>query len=159
MIKYSLSCENGHIFESWFENSAAYDKLDAARLLSCAHCGSPEVQKALMAPSVGTSEPVDHNASEEAQAPSLTPSVQAPSTPTATGDAQLAQKIQALKAHVEANSTYVGRNFAKEARDMHDGLSDEKPIYGEATAEETKSLIEDGVSVLPLPFTPKSKTN
>lgn len=155
MIKYTLSCEDGHQFESWFENSAAYDKLDAAGLLSCAQCGTNAVHKALMAPRVGHSTAADE---ADAQLPSLSPS-QEPSAPAATGDVQLAQKLQALKEYVEQNSTYVGRKFAQEARDMHDGLLDEKPIYGEATAEETKALLEDGITVMPLPFTTKSKTN
>lgn len=150
MIKYALCCDNDHQFESWFESSAAYDKLDHAGLLSCIHCGSSDVRKALMAPNV---------ALETAQRASAPLAPTAPSTPAAAGDAALREKITAIKEYVEKNSTYVGRNFAREARDMHDGLVDEKPIYGEATAEETKSLLEDGVGVLPLPFTPKSKTN
>ena len=69
------------------------------------------------------------------------------------------QAMAALKKQIEDNSEYVGMNFAREARDMHDGLTPERAIHGEANAEEARKLLEDGVPVAPLPFVPKRKTN
>ena len=69
------------------------------------------------------------------------------------------QAIAEIKKHVEENSHYVGKDFAKEARAMHLGDLPERPIYGEAKTEEAKSLIDDGIPVTPLPFTPNRKTN
>ena len=68
-------------------------------------------------------------------------------------------KLAELRDHVEANSDYVGSSFVKEARDMHDGVIPDRPIYGEAKLEEAKKLVDDGIPVLPLPFVPRKKTN
>ncbi|MEL7098913.1 MAG: DUF1178 family protein [Pseudomonadota bacterium] len=133
MIKYTLKCDQGHVFDSWFASGAAYDSLQAAGHVSCAVCGSTQVGKAMMAPQVSTIE---------------------------TEARQSAQKaLKALKREVEQNSDYVGRDFASQARAMHLGDVPERSIWGEAKPAEAKALIEDGVPVLPLPFTPKSKTN
>lgn len=64
-----------------------------------------------------------------------------------------------LRDAVEANSDYVGKSFAKQARDMHDGVVPERPIYGEANTEDAKKLVDDGIPVMPLPFVPRKKTN
>jgi hypothetical protein len=68
-------------------------------------------------------------------------------------------EIEALRKKIESQSDYVGTNFAREARAMHLGDAPERSIYGEAKPEEAKSLIEDGVPIIPLPFAPKRKTN
>jgi hypothetical protein len=130
MIKYTLHCDAGHRFESWFKSGTAYDELRARGLVTCPDCGSAQVSKAIMAPSVKT-------AKRE----------------------ELAQKLQALRAEVEANSDYVGRDFAQEARAMHLGEAPERAIHGEARLDEAKALLDDGVTVMPLPFLPKTKTN
>lgn len=140
MIRYALKCAEGHGFDSWFESADAFDKLSARGLVTCPHCGATKVEKAIMAPRVST-------ASEAADAPAL-----APETP---GENAIAK----MRAHVEANSEYVGQDFARAARDMHDGLEPERSIHGEAKLEEAKALIEDGVPVAPLPFTPTRKVN
>lgn len=67
--------------------------------------------------------------------------------------------LRAMRNHVEENASYVGGNFAKEARAMHLGDAPEKPIYGEAKLDEAKALIEDGVPILPLPGVPKRNAN
>lgn len=140
MIQYSLKCAEGHQFDSWFQSASAYDKLRATGHVACAVCGSDKVEKALMAPRVG------HG--EQSEAKTLT----APKSPAE-------QALAAFKAHVEANSDYVGGRFAQEARAMHAGDAPERPIWGEAKREEAKALIDDGIKVAPLPFTPTRKSN
>ena len=115
-------------------------------MVSCAICGTNEVEKAIMAPRV---RPARDAAAEPA--PGNTPLSQ----PASPEEAALAQ----LKEHVEQNSDYVGMNFASEARAMHDGDAPARPIHGEAKLDEAKKLIEDGVPVAPLPFRPTRKTN
>ena len=139
MIKYALKCNDGHGFESWFASAEAYDSLLKAGHVSCATCGSTRVSKALMAPQVKTVR------TEEA-APDA-----APEDPAAA--------LAKLRAEVEANATYVGGDFAREARAQHLGDVPDRPIFGEARPEEAKSLIEDGVPVAPLPFLPTRKAN
>lgn len=134
MIRFHLKCDNAHEFESWFQSGAAFDKLVTAGMINCTSCGSTKVSKTIMAPAVSTSSQI--------------------TAPKQTDDA-----IAALRAKVEAGSDYVGRSFAKVARDMHDGLAPERPIYGEANLQEAKKLVEDGIPVVPLPFMPRKKTN
>jgi len=145
MIKYTLKCDQGHGFESWFANAEAYDTLRAAGHVSCGLCGSTAVDKAIMAPNVSTARKSD-------AAPS------APDTPEATPD-QIAAALTKMRAEVEKNATYVGGDFAREARDMHLGDAPDRPIWGEANAREAKALIDDGVPVAPLPFIPTRKAN
>lgn len=136
MVRYSLSCADGHAFESWFQSASAYDDLAARGLLSCAECGSPKVDKALMAPTVATSrEPL--------------------AAPRDPREAMLA----AMRRHVEENADYVGLSFAAEARAIHEGAAPERQIWGEARPDEARALIEDGIPVAPLPFIPKSRAN
>ncbi|WP_306007278.1 DUF1178 family protein [Aquicoccus porphyridii] len=144
MIKFSLRCADGHDFESWFQSTEAFDTLKAGGHLVCAVCGSTDVEKAVMAPRLGTA----RAPAQEGKAGPLS----APASPAE-------QALAALKAHVEANSDYVGMEFAREARAIHEGTAPERPIYGEARTEEARRLIEDGVPVAPLPFRPGRKSN
>jgi hypothetical protein len=134
MIRFHLKCDQDHEFESWFQSGDAFDKLVAAKMVNCTACGSTQVRKMIMAPAVSTASRIT--------APK-------PSEPD----------LAALRDKVEANSDYVGKGFVKEARDMHDGLVPERPIYGEANLQEAKKLVEDGIPVVPLPFMPRKKTN
>lgn len=134
MIRFHLKCDQNHEFESWFQSGEAYDKLAAAGMVNCTSCGSAKVSKTIMAPAVSTS--------SEITAPK----------PIDTAIAELRDKV-------EANSDYVGKRFVSEARDMHDGVVPERPIYGEANLQEAKKLVEDGIPVVPLPFMPRKKTN
>ena len=136
MIKFTLRCSHAHEFESWFQSGSAFDALKARDMVACPVCGSTEVEKALMAPSVA----------------------KAAEKPPAKHD-DMADKIRRLRAEVEARSDYVGTRFASEARAMYLGDIPDRAIYGEARPEEAKALIEDGVPVLPLPFVPRGKTN
>lgn len=143
MIRYTLSCADGHGFESWFQSAEAFDRLLAAGHVACAVCGSEKVTKKLMAPSV---RPARKAAMQEA------PTLSKPANKMEEAFAQMRRQI-------EANSDYVGLNFAAEARAMHEGEAPERSIYGEAKIEEAKRLIEDGIPVAPLPFLPARKAN
>lgn len=157
MIRYTLKCADGHAFESWFQSAEAFDTLCGRGLVSCATCGSADVRKALMAPRVTTrAAPVEGPAPAmpQAEPPSPTPTPLTNQTPHPAEP-----MLKALKAHIEKNSTYVGGQFAKVARDMHLGDIPEKPIHGEASPAEAKALVDDGVPIAPLPIMPKSKMN
>ena len=140
MIRYALRCDKDHEFDGWYRSSAGFDSLNAAGQVACATCGSTRVTKALMAPAVP--------AERAATAPTLT-------VPRDPAEAAL----EKLRAHVEANSDYVGLKFADQARAMHDGDMPSRAIHGEARPEDAKRLIEDGIPVAPLPFIPKQKSN
>lgn len=149
MIRFSLKCRNAHGFESWFQSGDAYEKLRACGHVTCPVCASADIEKALMAPAVSTA--------RRQQAPE--PAAADSAVPVASATSELESRLRALRAHVEANSDYVGMEFAREARAMHAGEAPERPIWGEAKPEEAKALIEDGVPVAPLPFGPPRKTN
>lgn len=144
MIRFTLKCAQFHDFESWFQSGPAYDDLRAAGRVVCPVCGSVEVEKSLMAPMVRPGR----------DAIPARASLTAPQ-----GDDAKTEALARLKAEIEANSDYVGMNFAAEARKMHMGEAPERVIYGEAKPEEAKKLIEDGVPVAPLPFMPRRKVN
>ena len=134
MIRYSLKCSDGHEFESWFRDSAAYDTLARVGQVSCAVCGSSSVEKTIMAPSVGGTKKT------EPEAP-----LSAPSTPA---EAALAK----LRQHLRENSDYVGKEFAEEARKIHVGESEQRGIWGEATPDDAKALKDEGIPVAPIPW-------
>ena len=134
MIRFHLKCDQDHEFESWFQSGAAFDKLVAAGMITCTTCGSTNVEKTIMAPAVSTSSQI-------------------------TAPKQNEAAIAALREQVESNSDYVGDTFAKQARDMHDGITPERSIYGQANLAEAKKLVDDGIPVVPLPFMPRKKTN
>lgn len=153
MIRYALTCDQGHAFDSWFASAAACDSLIASGRVGCLHCGSTKVDKALMAPAVNHGTPA--SAAGSAPAPSPAAGERPLSAPQSAIEAALA----ALRREIEANSEYVGLNFAAEARAIHLGDAPERAIFGEARPEEARALIEDGVPVAPLPFLPARKAN
>lgn len=135
MIKYTLKCAEGHAFDSWFQSAEAFDGVRNSGHLTCAVCGSSDVEKAMMAPQV------------QAKRALTSP------------ENEVEQKLADMRKHVEENSTYVGGKFVKEARAMHDGISEERAIWGEAKLDEAKALIDEGIPVAPLPFMPSRKAN
>lgn len=145
MIRYTLTCDKGHSFESWFASSGAFDSLQKAGHVACAHCGSAKVERALMAPSLRT-----------ARAAAAEPE---PAKELSQPKSDVERELAALRKQVEENSDYVGLSFAAEARKMHEGNAPARAIYGEANTDEARKLIEDGVPVAPLPFMPRRKTN
>ena len=144
MIHYDLTCEKGHAFDGWFRNSAAYDEQAAKGLVSCTVCGSAKVEKQLMAPGI----PVKSNRKE--QGPQKM--VSAPVDPRL---AQLVEMVREMRKHVEENAEYVGDRFAEEARKMHYEEAEHRGIYGEASLDDAKALIEEGIAVHPLPRLPE----
>ncbi len=148
MIRYALTCEHEHGFEAWFASSADYDDQAARGLVECPMCLSKSVRKQIMAPAVaGTKQ----RGADNALAP------QAHAQTHAQTHAMMMQAMGEVRRHVEENFDYVGDRFAREARDIHEGRSDDRGIYGEATPREVKALVEDGVKVAPLPPAPKPK--
>jgi len=147
MIKFTLKCDNDHRFDSWFKSSEACESLMGAGMVTCAICGSHQVEKAIMAPRVRDSRSQAAPPSDDRE------------TALSTPQNPMEEAMAELRKQVEDNSDYVGLQFAKEARDMHDGLIPERPIYGEAKPDEAAKLVEDGVPVTPLPFVPGRKTN
>jgi hypothetical protein len=145
MIRYSLKCEAGHGFDSWFKGAEAFSALQAAGQVQCPVCGSGAVEKELMAPAVRPAR------KGEPAAPSR-PDLAAPAS-------ELEEKIAALKRQIEENSEYVGMNFATEARRIHAGEAPERAIHGEAKPDEARQMIEEGLPVAPLPFLPARKMN
>lgn len=143
MIVFDLRCEEGHVFEAWFGSTGDYDAQKERGLVSCPLCGSPEVDKAVMAPNVspkGNRAPV-----------------------TVAGGAQgvvadhdavkgMLAAMAAVQKKVLENSDYVGDRFADEARAIHLGEIEARSIYGKATPEQTETLLEEGIKVAPLPF-------
>ncbi len=143
MIRYALRCEHEHGFEAWFAASADYDDQAARGLVECPACGSRSVSKQIMAPAVSGTKKPD-------AAPVL-----------ARMQTMMMQAAREVRTHVEQNFDYVGDAFAREARDIHEGRSEKREIYGEATPEEARKLKEDGVPCAPLPPlpTPPDKLN
>ncbi|WP_339637751.1 DUF1178 family protein [uncultured Sulfitobacter sp.] len=148
MIRYALKCEAGHGFDSWFQSAAAFDSLARGGHLSCAVCGSAEVRKSLMAPRVTSGESVPEAVEKPQPAEKPAPALSNPAS-------DVEKALTALRKKVEATSDYVGKNFVREARDMHAGRTPERAIYGEARLDQARALVEEGVPLMPLPFKPK----
>ena len=143
MIRYALLCEHDHPFEAWFGSSADYDDQAARGLVECPFCASHAVRKQVMAPALAGIRKAD------APSPEMAAKVRS----------MMMEAAGKVRAHVESNFDYVGDTFAREARAIHEGTSEERGIYGEASPTEVKALVEDGVKVAPLPpaATPKPK--
>jgi hypothetical protein len=124
MIAYQLQCGNGHSFEGWFKDSAAFDTQSKGGKLTCPSCNSKKVEKAMMAPAIAG------KAREQAQARAA---------------------LREMRTKMLAEAEHVGAEFPEEARKIHYGESDERAIYGEASVDEVKSLLEEGVPVAAIP--------
>ena len=163
MIRYALACDNGHTFESWFQNSAAYDKQVKRGLIGCPACGSTKVEKALMTPGLsGTRK-------RGARAPAPAHEAAAPETPAAVSEApapvammspqerEFRKKLKELREHLTKNADYVGGKFPEEARKMHYGEIEHRSIYGEASPQDAKDLHDEGIEFHPLPVLPDER--
>jgi hypothetical protein len=148
MIRYDLICDKGHEFDGWFSDSAGYDKQAKRGFVECTHCGSHTVQKQLMSPRLGAKSTCKEGAAPEAATPVMTgpvdPRLQA-----------MMKMVREVRAHVEQNAENVGDRFAEEARKIHYGESEGRGIYGQASRDETQSLLEEGIEVHPLPRLPE----
>ncbi|MEO0820187.1 MAG: DUF1178 family protein [Pseudomonadota bacterium] len=174
MIRYALKCREGHLHDAWFRNAETFDRLRAEGAITCAVCGCPEVEKALMAPAVSKAAAKRSEAAERApqpgadapaaspapqSAPQPAPPVAVPAEalppPVARAVAERAAAITALRQAIEAQSENVGRDFPAEARRIHHGEAEARPILGEASPAEAKALIEEEIPILPVPWVSK----
>jgi hypothetical protein len=154
MIKYALTCNKGHGFEAWFTDSGTCDKQLKRGLVTCPHCNSSRVEKALMAPNVSprtrkkavASAPRGPAATVQAASPAAMP----PSIPK-----EVLELMRKVRQEVAEKAEYVGSRFADEARKIHYDEAPARGIYGEATAEDAKALMEEGVEFYPLPRLPE----
>jgi hypothetical protein len=159
MIHYNLCCERGHAFESWFQSSAAYESQEKRKLVNCPVCGSAKVERAIMAPRIVGKKGRD-KAEPAPVAAAPTDSAAPAATPTPLLMAQereLRAKLKELRDHIVKNADNVGERFPNEARKMHYGDIEHRPIYGEASPDEARALIEEGVEVSPLPVLPDDR--
>ncbi len=163
MIRYTLRCDRGHSFESWFQSSAAYESQEKRKLVNCPSCGSAKVERAIMAPQI-----VSKKGRDSSQDPrrARAGSGRQPRTEVATPgstpllmaqERELRAKLRELRDHIVKNADNVGERFPNEARKMHYGDIEHRPIYGEASPEEARSLIDEGVEVSPLPVLPDDR--
>jgi hypothetical protein len=155
MIRYNLRCERGHAFESWFQSSQAYESQEKRKLVNCPACGSAKVERAIMAPQIVSRKSPDRvvparAAAAETAVPASTPLMMAQ-------ERELRAKLRELRDHIVKNADNVGERFPNEARKMHYGDIEHRPIYGEASPEEARSLIDEGVEVSPLPVLPDDR--
>ncbi len=135
MIAFDLKCDDGHEFEAWFRDGAAYESLRKGRRVTCPECGSAKVEKALMTPNVTAGRDRDQTQRQVAQ--------------------QARQHLQNLRTFIEKNADNVGDGFAEEARKIHYGEADARNIYGSATSEESTELTEEGIEVQKVPWLPR----
>ena len=159
MIHYELRCGDGHEFDGWFRDSANFEQQAARGLIGCPSCADTRIVRALMAPSLSRARkgPVIDAATAD--------------TPVGTGVAAVPDKmmspamplpdevrvfLQRMRAEVEKTCTYVGSDFAGEARRMHKGAVPAAPIYGEATPDEAEALRDDGIDVARIPWVPRA---
>jgi hypothetical protein len=160
MIRYNLRCERGHAFESWFQSSAAYEGQEKRKLVNCPACGSAKVERAIMAPQIVSKKGRDRD--KEVAVP---PAAAAPADATASAstpllmaqERELRAKLKELRDHIVKNADNVGERFPNEARKMHYGDIEHRPIYGEASPDEARSLIDEGIEVSPLPVLPDDR--
>jgi hypothetical protein len=158
MIRYTLRCEGGHAFESWFQSSSAYDTQVKRKLVSCPACGSVKVDKAIMAPQIVGKKGRESAAPVPVEPAEVTPQAE-PTQPSSTPllmaqERELRAKLKELRDHIVKNADNVGERFPSEARKMHYGDIEHRPIYGEASPDEARALIDEGVEVAPLPVLP-----
>jgi hypothetical protein len=155
MIHYQLRCDDGHEFDGWFKDIAAFEKLAKRGLVECPTCGSTRVSRALMAPAIGGAA----KARGEAQGPRGPAPAGPPAEKAVAGvpiPAEVLAKLQRMRAEIEARCDYVGRDFANEARRIHAGQSERTAIYGETSREEAEALREEGINVASIPWVPRA---
>jgi len=163
MIRYTLVCNKGHEFESWFANSTAYDKQAKRGLITCPLCGSVKVEKALMAPRLARADSTSTPAPAPPSSPTPTKAAPAPvqpATPVAMispQEQEFRQKLRELRDHLVKNAENVGPRFPEEARKMHYGEAEHRSIYGIASPEDAKELHEEGIEFSPLPVLPDER--
>ncbi|WP_371396155.1 DUF1178 family protein [Fretibacter rubidus] len=146
MIRYALICDHDHSFEAWFGSIKDYDEQAARGDVICPYCQTTKVEKAIMAPNISTARRKEAVVEQQALA-------------KRKATAMMNEAAQTIRKEIEETCDYVGDRFTDEALSMHYGEKDERPIYGEATPDQAKTLVEEGVGIAPLPdvLTPKPK--
>lgn len=160
MIRYALICAKGHDFESWFQDSDAYEKQAKRGLVTCPQCGSAKIEKAIMAPRLSATArkrgaPIQTPA-PAAETSTLPPS-SAPVAMISPQEQEFRAKIKELRDHLTKNADNVGAKFPEEARKMHYGEIEHRSIYGVASPDEAKELSEEGIEFHPLPLLPDER--
>ncbi|HUO54211.1 MAG TPA: DUF1178 family protein [Rhodoblastus sp.] len=160
MIRFSLVCDNGHEFESWFASNESYDFQIENSLVACPNCNSSDVGKAVMAPAVARK----NRSSVQSVAESAHQDGARKEPPPKQNVALLGEKDHELRAlarelhaKIVAATVDVGAEFPQEARKIQDGAAPERPIRGQASLEEARALLDDGVSILPMPLLPEDR--
>lgn len=175
MIRYALGCGNGHAFEAWFRGFEDFERQREAGLVACPTCGTDDVDKKLMAPAVATSRAREARTGQQALAatdaagagsgsaghavtgsppPARTEPV---ATAATSAQVELMARLRALRAQVTANAVDVGEAFPEEARKIHYGEREARGIYGAASREEVRELLDEGVAIMPLPVLPEDR--
>ena len=138
MIVFNLICSKcEYEFEGWFDNSSAFESQKKRKLINCPNCESSKIKKTLVAPNVGKKSNAKKTMNKKT----------------------IASNINKIKKIVEDNFDYVGDQFTEEAKKIKYGETQDRPIYGEATIEQTKELIDEDISITPLPFQSSKKNN
>lgn len=159
MIVFDLKCAGDHVFEAWFASSAAFEEQRARGLLMCPLCSSNDVGKAVMAPNVPAK--ANQRATVAPARPAAQNAVMAAPSPEAAAMAAMIRKVAEAQAEAIKSSTWVGKDFVRQARAMEAGDADHAPIHGQATPEQAREMMEDGISVMPLliPVVPPEEQN
>jgi hypothetical protein len=148
VIRYDLHCEAGHGFESWFRSSADYDAQRKRKLVECPVCGSQDIEKQIMAPRLARTDKGERTKPAQEKAPVAMMSPE---------ESEFRQKLRELRDHVTKNAEDVGEKFPELARKMHNEEIERRSIYGEASPDEVKSLLDDEVDIHPLPLLPDDR--
>ncbi len=145
MIVFQLICDNGHDFEGWFQSGEAFEQQSAAGEIECPHCASRHVTKGIMSPNVATKGAITTSSEREDKQQVFR--------------TKMMEMATAMREQVEKTCDNVGSDFPEEARRIHYGEAPERGIYGEASADETAELLDEGIDVMPLPGKPKKEAN
>ena len=140
MIQYNLKCGCGKIFDSWFSSSSEFDLLSKKNLLKCIYCNSSAVSKSVMAPNL-TNKSNNNKSNKVSKKTKL--------------EKDITTQLMHIRKYIEKNCENVGKNFSREARNIHYDKKSSKGIYGKATPEETSELIEEGIDVATIPWVDK----
>jgi hypothetical protein len=138
LIRYGLSCDNGHDFEGWFGSGKDFDRQQEMGLVSCPACGSAHVAKKLMAPAIAT-------ARKKEKRQELVMHAQ---------QKKMMGKLREMVTAIRENSEDVGDRFPEEARKIHYGEAEQRGLIGKASLEEARALIDEGVEIAALPTLP-----
>lgn len=165
MILFDIKCSDGHVFEAWFQNNDAYEKLAKNDLVECPLCGCTKISKSLMSPNISANNSPDNFVADHKPGEHEDHKVMVSAHSTATNDVSSEDVKRAIehmhntmakfRQQVEKSCEYVGNNFAEEARKIHYGEGEKRGIYGETTVRETEELIKEGIDLLPVPGTDK----